>query len=560
MLAELSIRNFAIIDALDVSFGAGMNILTGETGAGKSIIMGAVSLLLGDRASADMIRSTADSATVEALFHLQGHENLRARLTDWGMADGDDVVVRRVISRSGKNRIYINGNLASLAMLAELGESLINICGQHEHQILLKDENHLDILDAFGGLLVLRAEYTDRYNRFQSLRERCRTLEARNRQREEREDFLRFQIQEIDGAGFAAGEDVLLAEEKKILMNAQKLADLAAAAHEALYGRERSVLEDLKAVMTAVAEIRKIDPRLACGETELADAYYRLEDAAYTLRDYARGLSFDAGRLEQIDDRLELINRLKRKYGPTLAAVLEKKEALAAELAGSESIGAELEAAAKEMAVVREEMEQKAGELTAARRIAAGNLKRDIEREIHALRMKAAVFEVVFKEGDAREEVFTPRGADRIEFHLSANPGEMPKPLQRVASGGELSRVILAMKNVLVRTGGVGTIVFDEVDSGIGGATAEIVGKKIREVAAHHQVFCITHLPQIACFGDRHYLVTKAVAEDRTETTVSELTETERIDELARMLSGLEITETTRRHAREMLARAQGRP
>jgi len=559
MLTELNIRNFAIIDTLNVTFSGGLNILTGETGAGKSIIMGAVSLLLGDRASIDMIRSAEDTATVEALFHLHDGDGLREKLAAWGMGECEDLLVRRVISRSGKNRAYINGNIASLAMLAELGESLINICGQHEHQLLLKEENHIDILDAFGEHLVLINEYEDLYGRFQSLKEKRRFLEDANRRREEREDFLRFQIREIEEAELLPGEDVTLAEEKTVLMNVQKLMELAEAAHDILYGRERSLLEELKGVIAAVGDIKKIDPRLKIKETDLDDSYYRLEDAAYVLRDYTRELSFDGGRLEQIEDRIEIINKLKRKHGPTLAELIKKKEGMEEELNGIVSIGealAEIDGAMKD---VRGEMEKKAHELSEARHEAARRLKKDIEREIHALRMKAAVFEVVFRKEGNKEESYTPKGIDRIEFHLSANPGEVPKPLQRVASGGELSRVILAMKHVLARTGSVGTMVFDEVDSGIGGATAEIVGKKIKDVAGRHQVLCITHLPQIACFGDRHYLVTKNIAGDRTLTTVQELSEEERIEEITRMLSGLEMTDTTRRHAQEMLIRAQRR-
>jgi len=559
MLAELTIRNFAIIDALNVTFSAGLNILTGETGAGKSIIMGAVSLLLGDRASTDMIRSAEDTATVEALFHLQDGDGLRDKLAAWGMGGNEDLLVRRVISRSGKNRVYINGNLANLAMLAELGESLINICGQHEHQLLLKEENHIDILDAFGDHLGLRGDYEAFYGRFQSLKKKRRSLEAVNRRREEREDFLRFQIREIEEAELLLGEDVILAEEKTVLMNAQKLMERATAAHEILYGRERSLLEELKGVIAAIEDIKKIDSRLKIKETDLEDSYYRLEDAAYVLRDYARELSFDGGRLEQIEDRIELIHKLKRKHGPTLAEVIKKKMDMEEELKSIVSIGEALEEIDVTTKDVYKDMEKKARELSEARHAAARRLKKDIEREIHALRMKAAVFEVVFKEEDEKEDSFTPKGIDRIEFHLSANPGETPKPLQRVASGGELSRVILAMKHVLARTGSVGTMVFDEVDSGIGGATAEIVGKKIKDVAERHQVLCITHLPQIACFGDRHYLVTKTVAEDRTLTMIQALSEEERIEEITRMLSGLEMTDTTRRHAREMLMMAQRR-
>ncbi|MCK9392699.1 MAG: DNA repair protein RecN, partial [Syntrophales bacterium] len=463
MLAELTIRNFAIIDVLNVTFSAGLNILTGETGAGKSIIMGAVSLLLGDRASTDMIRSAEDTATVEALFHLQDGDGLRYKLAAWGMDGNEDLLVRRVISRSGKNRVYINGNLANLAMLAELGESLINICGQHEHQLLLKEENHIDILDAFGEHLGLRGDYEDLYGRFQSLKEKRRSLEAANQRREEREDFLCFQIREIEEAELLPGEDVILAEEKTVLMNVQKLMERATAAHDILYGRERSLLEELKSVIAAVGDIKKIDARLKIKETDLDDSYYRLEDAAYVLRDYAGELSFDGGRLEHIEDRMELIHKLKRKHGPALAEVIQKKADMEEELKSIVSIGEALEEIDVTTRDVYKDMEKKARELSEARHIAARRLKKDIEREIHALRMKAAVFEVVFKEEDKREDSFTPKGIDRIEFHLSANPGETPKHLQRVASGGELSRVILAMKHVLARTGSVGTMVFDEV-------------------------------------------------------------------------------------------------
>ena len=556
MLAELSIRNFAIIEALDITFSNGMNILTGETGAGKSIIMGAVSLLLGDRASVDMIRSTADTATVEARFLVSDQHGIRARLVGWGLEAGDEMVVRRVISRGGKNRVYINGNLASLAMLAELGESLLNICGQHEHQLLLKEDHHLDILDAFGGLQGLRGDYEVIYNRYQVLKERRRTLEIRQRQREEREEFLRFQHAEIEAAALETGEDGRLAEEKQILTNIRKLTDHAVTAHEILYGREHSLLKELRIVRNAVGEIKKIDPRLTVTEAQLDDIYYHLEDAAYTLRNYAQGLAGDDQRLEQIETRIELINKLKRKHGATLAAVLEKKDALERELDGIASLGRELEETDSSLQTVRRELEAKAGELSAARQVAAGLLQKDIEREIHALRMEAAVFSVVFQDNGNGEDTYTPRGTDRLEFYLSANPGEVPKPLSRVASGGELSRLVLAMKNVLARVASVGTMVFDEVDSGIGGATAEIVGKKIRAVAERHQVLCITHLPQIACYGDRHYLVTKNVGENRTETQVRELGEEARVEEIARMLSGLDITVTTKKHAREMLARA----
>ena len=443
-------------------------------------------------------------------------------------------------------------------MLSALGELLMNICGQHEHQVLLKEENHVDILDAFGGLLPIRQKYAGAYQDVQALKEEKSQLESMQRRKEERQEFIQFQLDEIGGIDPQSGEDDRLADERKILSNIQKLSDLAVTAHDSLYSGEGAVLEKLHRVLDAIGDIRLIDPRLAVSEDEFASLYYQIEEAAFALRDYVKGLSFDPARLEAIDERLERLGRLKRKHGGNLEAVLAKKTELEKELRQIRSADEALATVSEALKISMERLAQIGDDLTQARKKAAMDLQRAIEAEIHTLQMTGARFEAVFKEQASQGDDgrFRPNGMDDMVFYLSTNPGEMPKPLQRIASGGELSRVVLAMKKILAGAGFSGTIVFDEVDSGIGGATAEIVGEKIREVAGRHQVLCITHLPQIACFGDSHYRVSKRVSDGKTVTAVDALSADERLEEMARMLGGLNVTETTRRHAGEMLAAA----
>ncbi len=563
MLTELNIRNFAIIDALHIAFSAGFNVISGETGAGKSIIIGAVSLLLGDRASADMIRTDEDAAVVEALFDLRENPALRTKLGELGLDARDELTIRRVISRSGKNRIHINGSPATLGILSAVGESLMNICGQHEHQALLNADHHIDILDEFADLLPLRADYADAFRRVQALRERRRTLAGLREKRAEREDYLRFQLREIADVGPSAGEDAALSDEKKRLNNVQKLMDHAAHAHDRLYGKSGCILEELKRTLTEIREIKEIDSQLKLQEQDLDTLYFQLEDAAFTLRDYTRRLSFDPGRLAAVDDRIEVLGRLKRKHGGTIEAVLTRQAAMETELHEIGGADEEMERVSAELDVQTGVMSDKALTLSQKRREKAVLLEKAIEEEIRALNMAAARFQVRFNEMNGAQgggaDLFTERGRDDVEFYLSTNVGEALKPLNRIASGGELSRIILAMKKVLARSGAVSTIIFDEVDSGIGGATAEIVGEKLKEVALHHQVLCITHLPQIACFGDRHYRVVKRVSNGKANTCMEILSDQERLDEITRMLGGVELTRKTRDHAREMLVKAGGK-
>jgi DNA repair protein RecN (Recombination protein N) len=555
MITELSIRNFAIIDEMKISFAEGLNVITGETGAGKSILIGAMSLLLGERASVDIIRSHEDSAMVEAFFEIEGMNDLKEMLKEMGFHVGNELILKRIISRTGKNRVFVDGQLATLGMLSAISTTLVNICGQHEHQIILNAEKHIDILDNFGDLEQLRSEYTELYNQYLALSGKLRQLLEVNKTREERGEFLRFHLKEIEDAGIRIGEDDQLQEEKRVLNNVQKLLEYADVAHDVLYGKSGSVLEGLRSINSNVREIKKIDRTLSLSEKDLDAVYYQLEEAALALRNYKKNLSYDPTRLEAIDDRLELLSRLKRKYGRTLEDVLQKKTEIEQELKTIDSVDEEIDLLLAEVEDLKANMVGKAQMLSARRREIAALLKKEIEEEIHALRMEKATFEVMFTEATSDQGglPFHSRGVDQVEFYLTTNVGEVPKPLNRIASGGELSRIMLAMKKVLAGTGSVGTLVFDEVDSGIGGATAEDVGRKLSDVSKDHQVLCITHLPQIACFGDRHYRVSKTVVGEKTVTSVGILSEDERLDEITRMLGGTELTEKTREHAREML-------
>ncbi|MBN2569501.1 MAG: DNA repair protein RecN [Deltaproteobacteria bacterium] len=556
MLEELRIKNFAIIDELKTSFPSGLTVMSGETGAGKSIIIGAVSLLLGDRASVDMIRTSEDSAHVEALFGIRGKEKIKEKLADMGFYEGDELVIKRVVSRTGKNKAYINGNLATMGMLTSLSEYLLNICGQHEHQFILKSDNHIDILDEFGDLLHDRKGFTVCYGKYLALEKRLEGLESKNREKHAREELLAYQLKEIEEGNPEIGEDQALLEEKKIVINAKKLRECADESHDILYVREGAILEQFTRVISCVKEIKDIDTELMVSRVDLDSMYYNLEETAFALRDYGKKLEFNPARLAEIEERLELLGSLKRKYGGSIGNVLDKRKKIEEELNDILSLEEEIGQISNEISDLKKELLHKARNLSQKRREAAERLEAEIEREIHSMRMENTKFAVRFiysaGDGEANPEIHS-RGIDEAEFYLSTNVGEEMKPLNRIASGGELSRIMLAMKKVLARTGSTGTVIFDEVDSGIGGAVAEVIGRKLRDVAQDHQVICITHLPQIACFGKAHFLVSKKVEGDRTNTEVTLLDKAKRIDEITRMLGGVNITEKTREHAMEML-------
>ena len=554
MLNELSIKNFAIIDELHVCFGEGLNVISGETGAGKSIIIGAVSLLLGDRATSDMIRTQADSASVEAIFDIAGNKPLQDKIAAMGFSTGDELLVRRVISHAGKNKAFINGQMATLVNLTAVSELLINICGQHEHQVILNAENHIDILDEFGGCLPVRAQYTEIYNQYQQIRTQIEKLKDLSQSREEKADLFKFQLKEIQDINPQPAEHTALADEKKVLVNFQKLSGWATNAYDLLYGEKDSIMVKLKEVQNQVKEIKKIDSNLQISNVDIESSFIALQETVLQLRDYSKNLFFDSERLAAIDERLELLNRLKRKHGGSLESVFRRKQEIEEYLKTVFSVDEELEKLTKEEEKVQQNLRQNALKLSQIRGQVAKKLQDAVDKEIHALNMPHASFSVNFKkDADDAAEFFGPKGSDEVEFYLTANKGEESRPLNKIASGGELSRIILALKNVLSRTGSVSSIIFDEVDNGIGGAVAEIVGRKLKEVSANHQIVCITHLPQIACFGDKHMYVSKKVVKGRTVTSLEELDSEQKIEEISRMLGGVNVTQKTREHAREML-------
>jgi len=557
MLLELRIKNFAIIDELTLTFSKGVNILTGETGAGKSIILNAVQLLLGDKASEELIRSSEEEASVEALFDISGNREVKGRIQEKGQklsgaGEEDSLLIRRVISRSGRGRAFLHGNLATLGILSEVGEDLLSIYGQHEHQSLQRVDTHIDILDEFGELMELRKQFQDLFQRFASLSQEMEKIRGEKERREKERELMTFQSKEIEKAEIRIGEEEALKEEKRILVHAKKLMDFANASEEVLYSNEGSAIERIQSVLHQGKEMTGIDPSLSTTLRNLDGALIQLEEVALALRDYSRRVELNPVRLEEVENRLEEIDRLKRKYGSTEEEILRFKERTDHALKSFTSDEERLSRLEQEIEPLREEMTQRAQKLSRERKRVASELKRSVEKELATLGMKKTTFEVRIE-----SQVLFPKGKDRLEFLISPNIGEEVKPLAKIASGGELSRIMLAMKRILAKVGGRQVLIFDEVDAGIGGAIAEVVGRKLRELSKHHQVICVTHLPQIACFADRHYSVKKEVRAGRTVTVVDPLEREARVEEIARMLGGVKVTEKTRAHAQEMIENAK---
>jgi len=563
MLKELSIRNFAIIDDLQIQFESGLTVLSGETGAGKSIIIQAVNLLLGGRASAEMIRTGADSAEIEALFD-PGRKSPAVRTArDLGYDTAEGLLVRRVISRAEGNRVYVNGRLATLQVLSTLTENLASISGQHAHQGLLREDQHLLILDRFAGLLPLRETVSALYHDLLPHLKKIADLKARQARQAELTELLEFQQREILAAEIHPGEDRELEQERLRLKNAEMLYETVQRGIESLYSGSGSTIEQLTQVRRDLEKMARFDPVIMPQSEACAEIAFRVEDLVEALRIYLKALDIDAGRLEAVEERLDRLNRLKRKYGGSLETVLEKLALSTADLAAMETLAAEIATVEEHLRELHARIEKQAIALSQKRRDAATRFTAQVARELARLKMSGTEFGVdlalVPKSPDADpflaagSSALSESGIDRAVFTIAPNVGEELKPLASIASGGELSRVVLALKSILAATESVGTIVFDEVDAGIGGAVAEVVGHQLAELSRHHQVICITHLPQIAKFGDHHFRISKLIAEGRTRTTITRLTPDGRTREIARMLGGEKITRVTLAHARELL-------
>ncbi len=555
MLRELRITNLALIEELRLSLEPGLSVLTGETGAGKSIILQAIHLLAGGRAAAGWVRTGAEAATVEALFELSGHhDELRAQLADMGIEVEDDLIIRRQIEAKGKSRFYLNGALATAAAVGEAMEGLLSVASQHDHQRLLVPRYHLDFIDAVGNLGAARQGMALAYEAWLAARAEYEALRDQERDKEQRRDFLTFQCQEIGEAALVPGEDEELAVERDRLKSSDELIRLGQMSHEAL---AEEVVAQLAMVRKHLEQMAGLDPSVAPLADEVAGSSYQLEESVVGLSRYLDTIPNDPARLDEVTARIDLLQRLKRKYGPTLDEVIAFGEQAQQELERLESMEAQLMVFGQQMAACEAVVREKALAIGATRREVAGELENRVREELASLCFAQAAFAVQFHDTPHDLDHLTRLGWDRPEFVFSANPGEPLKPVAKIASGGELSRLLLALKCLLAKQDQVETVIFDEIDAGISGKAAEAVGRKIKELAAHHQVLCISHLPPIAAAADAHFLVAKAVHHERTQTSVAPLSQEERVDELARMLAGDSITEKTLAYAQELLARNQ---
>ena len=555
MLQELRVNNLALIDTLELDFSnfpTGLIVFTGETGAGKSIILQAVHLLTGGRASQSWVRNDCDQAVIEALFDIGEHPELAQFLPEHGLDGSAEIIARRIVNSRGRSRIFINDRLVTTKLTAELSERLVNIASQHDHQELLRSRSHIDFLDVFGDLLELRHEYGLLFSRWQKINRQLVGLKEREQDKEQRRDFLSFQLKEIRDADPCPGEDEELGKERDLLKASTTLAELAGKSHQLI---QNQLVEHLAEIRKNMEEAASLDPEVQELAARISSACFEVEDLENALRDYCRSIPMDQGRVEEISARLALLRQLQRKYGLMITDVLEFADNIDQELQTLDSLDQEIAILEREEKTLYTKLVSMSEKLSASRRKAGKRLGAAMGEELSSLSFNQAVFDVCFAGESEPSPEFTPTGRDKVEFLFSANPGEPAKPLGHVVSGGELSRLMLAMKCLLARRDRVDTVIFDEIDAGIGGEAAEAVSRKIEELAGHHQVFCITHLPQIAARADVHFLVEKKVEEQHTRTSIRRLDKKEKVAELARMLGGENPSGQTRALAHELVER-----
>lgn len=559
MLRLLRIRNFAIIDELELEFHGGFNAITGETGAGKSIILDAISLVLGNRANADLIRSGSDEATVEALFDVGANDAFLQKLTKQGLnIDDQEIIIKRTVHRNGKNKIFLNGELVTLAQLGEVCENLVELCSQHEHQSLSKTSFQLDLIDRYGGLFEKRREIRELYSGLRSSESELRALLGGDREHARTEDFLRFQAAEIDEFNPRDGEEEALIQERRRLLNATNLIETINQALAFIEQEDESVRNLLSRASQRVSKSLALDEGLRPAADAIERALLEVDEASTQLSSYADGLEADPARLETVEARLTKLAELKRKYGATVAEIKATREDLENELNEIANRSGRVKELEDQIAEVKRDYQKLAGDLSKKRKNVAKTLTKTIQQELAELSMAGTRFDVEFSmlEGHDGQLQAGPDGVDRVHFLFSPNAGEELKPVNKIASGGELSRVMLAIRRTIADRGNIGVYLFDEIDAGIGGQTATIVGKKLQSVAKYNQVICITHLPQVAAFASAHYSVNKKVSAGRTLSSIEPLEGSKRVDELARMLGGMNVTDKSRAHAKDLLKQA----
>ncbi|EAG3410137.1 DNA repair protein RecN [Listeria monocytogenes] len=557
MLQEMTIKNFAIIESLSLTFQEGMTVLTGETGAGKSIIIDALGLLVGGRGSADFIRHGEERLELQGLFAL-AEDNLACRnaLIENGIDASDDMVVlERSLFRSGKNSCRINGKLVTTVLLRQIGSKLIDIHSQHEHQELMNEEFHLSLLDRFASDKIKPAltKYQTNFKEYQTIEKEWQNWTKNERELAQRLDMLRFQQQEIENADLQAGEEDRLLEQKNILANFEKLNENLQGAYAAIQG-EPGGLEFVGEAMRQMETAASIHTDYKAVSEAISSSYYMLEDSMSQIRQSLDQLEFQPEELNQIESRLNDLNQLKRKYGKTIEDIIQYEQEISSEmekLTDRESHVGHLET---KLATLKTELTKQAATLTDIRKKAAVTLEKQIKQELNQLYMEKAIFSVRF---EANKMELTELGQDSVVFYMSTNPGEPLKPLAKIASGGELSRMMLALKTIFSRHQGITSIIFDEVDTGVSGRVGQAIAEKIYAVSVGSQVLCISHLPQVAAMANHHYYITKKVQNKRTTTSVTVLKGVEKVEEISRMIAGIEVTELTKQHAKEMIEQAE---
>ncbi|WML30763.1 DNA repair protein RecN [Neobacillus sp. OS1-32] len=553
MLAELSIKNFAIIEKVSISFEKGLTVLTGETGAGKSIIIDAIHLLTGGRGSAEFVRHGEDKAEIEGLFQIDNPNHpVYGKTLEFGIdIEEGMVILRRDIFRSGKSVCRINGKLVTISILREVGATLVDIHGQHEHQELMDETRHLPLLDQFGAgeIAASLQEYQQIFHRFEQTQSRLKALSENDRQMAHRLDLIQFQYDEIQKANLKLNEDEELLEEKRKLANFEKIYEAIQLSFSGLQGEQRG-LDWIGLVMGHMENAASLDASYKELYEAVANSYYQLEDTARSLRNQLDILEYDPQRLNEIEDRLNEINQLKRKYGKTIPEILEYAAKIEEEIETIQNKETHITELEKELNSIKKDLRIEAKQLTELRHKWGEKLTGLIHKELKDLYMDKTVFEIRF---ETEQDHFSRNGADHVEFYISTNPGEPLKPLTKIASGGELSRIMLALKSIFSKHQGVTSIIFDEVDTGVSGRVAQAIAEKIYKVALDSQVLCISHLPQVAAMADTHLFISKMIKEGRTSTAVTALTEQEKIKEISRMISGVEITDLTKQHAEELL-------
>ena len=550
MLLEISIKNFAIIEEISLNFEQGMTVLTGETGAGKSIIIDAMNMMLGSRATTDVIRHGAPKAEIEGLFSLENSRALREIFEEQGWELTDELIIRREILQNGRSVSRINGQMVNLSVLKAVGQHLVDIHGQHDQEELMRPQLHIAMLDEFGSaeFLHLKGRYQEIFDRYRSLRKQVLTLQKNQQEHKARIEMLEFQMAEIESAALKSGEDTVLHQERDRLLNHKLIADTLTNAYTMLDNEDFSSLTNVRSAMNDLESIEDYDPAYKELSGCLSEAYYILEDVSKRLEDILDGLDFDGDWLLQVESRLDLINSITRKYGGQVDDVLEYFAQISKEyslLTGSNLSSEDMD---RELKALERELVELAQELSQARHGLAAQLEAEIKQELQDLYMEKARFKVQFSKGK-----FNREGNEQVEFYISANPGEDFKPLVKVASGGELSRLMLAIKSAFSRKEGKTSIVFDEVDTGVSGRVAQAIAQKIYKIGSNGQVLAISHLPQVIAIADYQFFIEKISDENSTVSTVRLLTADERVQEVAKMLAGEDVTEAALTQARELL-------